>query len=82
MRRVLLFAIFGGMLAAPMMAQNASVRGTVLEEGVDAPVVGAHIYVEELKKGTVSDAKGQFELNELPAGSYNIVISNVGFENS
>ena len=79
MRRVLLIAIFGSLFGVSVMAQDASVRGTILEEGVAAPVVGAHIYVEELKQGTVSDAKGQFTLTQLPAGSYNIVISNVGF---
>ena len=80
MRRVVLLSTLLGLLIAPVSGQDASVGGTILEEGIKNAVVGAHVYLEELKKGTVSDAKGQFLLTDLPAGSYNLVITSVGFE--
>jgi|GEM_PF-4034088 len=82
MKRVLLSVILSGALGASVWGQTSSITGTVLEEGLESAVVGAHIFIEELKQGTVSNAKGQFTIVDLPAGSYNLVISNVGFENN
>lgn len=82
MKRVLLSVILSGALGASVWGQTASITGTVLEEGLESAVVGAHIFIEELKQGTVSNAKGQFTIVDLPAGSYNLVVSNVGFENN
>ncbi len=45
------------------------------------PLAFATIYVFQQNKGTVSDEKGEFQLNNLPKGKINIQISLIGYEN-
>lgn len=43
-------------------------------------LLGVQIYVPELKKGTISDFKGEFKLEELPIGQFQVQFSYIGFE--
>lgn len=54
------------------------VRGKILDERTGKPLAGVNVYFEELKKGAITDDKGVFVL-QVPAGNYNISVSNVGF---
>lgn len=47
-------------------------------ENDSTPVIGATIYVNTLKRGTVTDIDGSFNL-KLPAGNYDLKISSIGF---
>jgi hypothetical protein len=54
------------------------VRGKILDERTGKPLAGVNVYFEELKKGAITDDKGVFVL-QVPSGTYNISVSNVGF---
>jgi outer membrane receptor for ferrienterochelin and colicins len=58
-------------------AHAASIHGKVFS-GKEA-IVGASIYVTNLKIGTRTDAKGNFKLENLPAGEHEIRVSFVGY---
>ncbi len=60
------------------IAQTGTVRGTIkdINEGLD----GASISVKGQTKGVRTNGAGVFEL-KMPAGTYTLVISFVGFEN-
>jgi iron complex outermembrane recepter protein len=45
------------------------------------PLTGASVFVPELSKGSLSDAKGNFELKQLPRGKFRVQFSYVGYAN-
>ncbi len=55
----------------------SEISGYIREMKTGEPIVGATIYVNETKTGTVTDLYGHYNL-QLPAGMYNIVFRSVG----
>jgi TonB-linked SusC/RagA family outer membrane protein len=53
------------------------VRGVVLTEA-GAPVQGANVTIKQTEKGTITNARGEFELSAVPAGGV-LVFSYVGY---
>ncbi|MCF2517512.1 TonB-dependent receptor [Dyadobacter sp. CY351] len=60
-------------------AQTASLRGTVRSDDGEL-LSGASITISGVTKGTFSDAKARYALENLPAGPCTLVISFLGFE--
>ena len=58
------------------MAQTSTLRGTV-KDANGLPMAGASVVLEGTKRGTVTDASGNYELKVSP-GTYTLVISYVG----
>jgi len=61
------------------MAQDGTIRGTVIEDGSGFSVIGANILVQDTDKGTVTDLDGQFSIKIAP-GTYAVQISYIGFQ--
>lgn len=59
-------------------AQNG-LRGRVLDNANGAPLEQASVYFPQLENGVVTDAEGQFELRNLPDGTYKLVVSMIGY---
>ncbi|MDN3658226.1 outer membrane beta-barrel protein [Ferruginibacter paludis] len=79
-----LFLIFS---ATGVYAQNGSLKGTIQEATTNAPVRGASVVIFLEKdsakneiKSTVTDAAGNFELNDLPKDSFLIAVSSIGYQ--
>lgn len=70
-----LFALF-----SVLNAQNGTLRGTISDSGTGEVISFANVLVSELGTGTTSDLDGNFSL-ELPAGTYQLVISFLGYAN-
>jgi len=58
--------------------QAAVIRGKV-QDNFKEPLIGAHISVEQLSKGTIAGLDGSFVINDLQPGSYHVVISFIGY---
>jgi outer membrane receptor protein involved in Fe transport len=58
--------------------QNSSLRGTV-NSAAGVPLSGAGISIISLKKSAVSDHNGFFEIDNVPPGSYKIMVTYVGY---
>ena len=56
------------------------ISGFVKEEKSSQTLVGASIYINELKKGALSDENGSYEINDLKSGIYLIEVSFVGYK--
>lgn len=52
----------------------------VTEAETSEPLVGATIEIKPLQQGAVTDVEGKATLSDLPAGTYEVHISFVGFE--
>lgn len=62
------------------VAQMARITGVVVDAENNEPLIGASAYVEQLKTGVVTDAKGNFSLTNLHAGTYTVRFDYMGFE--
>jgi hypothetical protein len=62
----------------PDMAKNLIISGKVTDGSNGESLIGATIYISELKTGTISDVYGNFSISLKP-GSYSVVISYIGY---
>jgi len=63
--------------AASAFAQTASLSGKVSAEGM--PVAFASVFLEEIQRGAQTDSEGEFLLQNLPAGTYTLRVTFVGY---
>jgi outer membrane receptor protein involved in Fe transport len=64
-----------------IFAQNAgTLRGTIKDAKTKEDIIGATILVQGINKGAATDINGFFSFAKLPAGSYSLKISFVGYE--
>lgn len=61
-------------------AQTGMVRGIVYEEGIDAPLPGVNVFLEETTFGAASGADGRFVIKGVPSGSYRLTVRLLGYE--
>lgn len=67
------------LLALPAIAQERfTLSGTVTDGSSNETLIGASIYVKETQSGTTTNEYGFYSLT-LPAGTYHVTISYVGF---
>lgn len=78
---LLTFVFLAGTLlyaAVPALAQQ--VTGTVTDENTGEPLPGVNVYISELAQGAATDADGNFEIDNIEAGTYTLTASFVGYE--
>jgi len=66
----------------PTQAQrdcDCFVKGTVKDQENHLPLPGATIYIQELQKGTVTDAGGHYRLEGLCQGTYTLLCRIIGY---
>ena len=68
-----------------VFAQRGSITGVVTDKTTNDKIPFANVVVipknnTVLTKGTVSDKDGSFDIENLPFGNYNVVISFIGYE--
>src|SRR6267154_1942006 len=83
MRRLYSFLLgLAGSIALIPVAQAQSGKGTIAGRVTDSSsgaLVGAQVTVQPTGVSVVSDARGQFFINDLEPGSYTVTITYVGF---
>lgn len=65
-------------LTSPMLIAQGTLKGSVSTEN-NEPLVGAHIYISEIEKGTIADNAGRFRFTNLNEGAYSVEICFLGF---
>ena len=58
---------------------NGSIRGKVTDASNGKPLVGASVYLHELRTGTVTGADGTYQTAEIPSGTYLMEVSFMGY---
>jgi outer membrane receptor protein involved in Fe transport len=76
-RRCLFLVLLSTTLPQLLAAQTGTISGTVRDKDSEELLMGATVRIGE--QGTFTDLDGRFELS-LPAGSYTLSISYVGFK--
>lgn len=75
------FIAFIILLTAPGWAgaQNGSLKGTVSGRN-GQPLASVSISLKKTKFGATTDSTGNYEIRQIPAGSYEVVISAIGYQ--
>ena len=61
--------------------QNVTLSGYLNDAGSGEGLIGATVYIEELKQGTATNAYGFYSIT-IPPGNYTMQISFIGYETS
>lgn len=54
--------------------------GRIVDATTNAPIVSASVYLSNTSIGTVSNDSGEFLINRIPSGKYDLVVSCIGYE--
>ncbi len=74
---IMLFFVWATAAGQPA---TGSLKGIVVDEATDQPLIGVNILVQGEIYGTASDLKGHYAVTGIPAGTYNVVYRYMGYE--
>lgn len=64
--------------AGNIYSQNL-VTGKVVDSNTGKPIIGATVLVQKPERGTITDIDGEFTIENLSEGTYDLVISSLGY---
>lgn len=59
---------------------QGTVTGVVTDATTDEELPGVNVLISELQKGTATDANGEYTIENVPAGTYEIIASFIGYK--
>ncbi len=71
-----LFLLFCFLISGSLLAQN-SLSGKIIHKEDNETVVGATIYIPDLRIGASSDVNGTYRISNLPKGTFTVQVSYV-----
>jgi hypothetical protein len=72
--------LFSLLLLTGFTFSQQIIKGKVVNSVNGTPVPGCSVFISNTSKGTVSDKNGYFELNGIPAGKHELIVSSIGYE--
>lgn len=78
MLRIIWIIVFGFHFQFLMPQALGKIKGTITSNGQVLPFVT--VGLKNTTYGTVSNTNGYFEINNIPAGTYEIMVSTIGYE--
>ncbi len=66
-------------LAGTAFAQTGSISGTVTDAQSGETLAGANVLISELDRGAPVNAEGQFQISDVPPGTYTLTVSFIGY---
>lgn len=58
---------------------QTTITGKIIDNTSNEPLAEASIYISKLEKGTFTNLDGEFQFNNLPEGSIQLLISSLGY---
>ena len=68
--------------AVNLWAQTGTIRGNVYDEETGEPVLFANVRLADTQLGTNTDDNGFFSLNDVPVGSYSLIVTYLGYDST
>lgn len=62
-------------------SQGGMIKGTIIDSNTKETLIGASVILQGTAKGSVSDFDGNFLIDKVPGGSYNLVVSYISYDN-
>jgi iron complex outermembrane receptor protein len=69
---------FVAMTSTEALAQGATIKGTVTDS-LNEPMYNASVILEGQSRGALTNDKGFYTINNVPAGTYNLIFRSTGF---
>ncbi len=66
------------LLFSAVSAEAQSLSGRLVDSATHNPIEGASIYFPQLKIGDITDANGNYQVNSIPKGSYELEVHAAG----
>jgi outer membrane receptor protein involved in Fe transport len=63
-----------------LVSATGSLSGTVTENGSKYPLIGATVVIDGTSWGSLTDDDGHYQIKDVPAGTYTVVVNYVGYE--
>lgn len=78
-----LFVILSILCSTSILAQSGgTVRGNIYDKDTGEPIIYGNILLQNTDMGTNSDENGFFSLGNVPPGTYNLVVTYVGYDST
>jgi len=74
-----LYLLLYVILFAIPLATGQTLKGKVTDKQQKTPLEGANVFLTEFNRGTVTDRQGEYSFSGIPAGTYTIQVSYVGY---
>lgn len=81
MKKFYYLFVLGLFFSASAFAQTGTISGTVIDDATGDAFTGVSVVLVELQKGDPSDIDGNYELTNIPYGTYTLRATFVGYEN-
>src|SRR5688572_11274198 len=75
LRFVFVLAIF----AAHYASGQHVLEGVITDAADNVPIIGATVYLPDIKKGAVTDDNGKFSIENLPKGKFLLEVKYIGY---
>ena len=62
------------------MSKDSGIKGKIIDSNNGEPLVGANVILDNTMKGSASDIKGNFNINNVETGTYTIKVSYIGYK--
>ncbi len=72
--------LFITMLSLGAHAQTGNIKGFVYDKETGEACLFANVFIENSRLGAATDANGYFNINKVPAGKHQLIISYVGYD--
>ncbi len=80
MRKFIFLCIIQIILSSVYIYSQSSIKGKVLDNDDDSPLLGVDVFINELKIGTTTDQNGEFNFINIKNGNYTIKFSFIGYQ--
>lgn len=67
-------------MAVMPIAYAQQLSGIITDQETQLPIVYASVYLPQLEKGTATNESGVFTINNIPSGTYKVVVSYIGYQ--
>lgn len=76
---MLLLLLLGSLFAVAARAQTGVICGTVTDAKLKEPLIGASVVIEGTTVGAIADVDGNFRIENVKPGTYNLIASYVSY---
>jgi len=80
LKQILLVAVWM-IIGVTAQAQTGVIKGTVTDANTKETLIGATVALQGTTNGAITDFDGNFRIEKVSAGSYNLVISYISYDN-
>ncbi len=80
MRNKLYLIVVFLFLSSIVAAQNAALKGQIMNENTKEPLSGAYVHFDGIKGGSITDAFGHYQISGVSPGSYKVKVKYIGYK--